>query len=503
MKEKTAIIIGAGLAGLATGIYAQMNGFNTHIFERAPRPGGVAATWKRHGYTIDGGIHFYMGFKPGQPTHTLYQELGIDQPDQYQQMDIYGRFVDPAENIHIDLTRDLKRLKADLKAMAPDDAAFIDRFVKDIEAFKGADLMASMTKPPELTRPWDMGRMLWNMRKVLRFYSGAYTQPVNRHTQSIKSRALKEFIDHIFLPDVPMWFVLFTMGMFASGNMALRKDGSAGFAKALEKRYLSLGGQVTYRSHVTKIITRNDRAVGVALEGGDEEHTDLVVAAGDAHTTIFNLLEGRYVNADIEKRFKEWPLFPTVVLTSFGVKRTFKEDPWNVVLKSPIAIPSGFLTDNWMPIRIFNYGDGFSPPGKTVVQVMITSQWDPWHTLRQNEAAYKKEKEALAQQVLESLGSVWPGLEKDVEMIDVATPHTWWRYTLNRMGAFEGFAVTHEAVYTKMYRTLPGLDNLFLAGQWNSPGGGVLPTFMTGRHAVMLMCKKNSRPFKTHAGDRA
>ena len=31
MKEKSAIIIGAGLAGLATGIYAQMNGFKTEI----------------------------------------------------------------------------------------------------------------------------------------------------------------------------------------------------------------------------------------------------------------------------------------------------------------------------------------------------------------------------------------------------------------------------------------------------------------------------------------
>jgi len=497
MPKRSAIIIGAGLAGLATGIYAQMNGFNTRIFERAPRPGGVAATWKRHGYTIDGGIHFYMGFKPGQPVHTLYQEMGIYQPEQYHQMDIYGRFVDPAENTRIDLTRDLNRLKTDLKDLAPEDSAFIDRFVKDIQAFKGADLMASMAKPPELTRPWDMGRMLWNMRKVIRFYSGAYTQPVNHHTQSLKSQALKEFIEHIFLPDVPMWFVLFTMGMFASGNMALRKDGSAGFAKAVEQRYLSLGGRVTYRSHVSKIITRNDRAVGVALEDGDEEHADLVVAAGDAHTTIFDLLGGRYVNDDIIKRFKEWPLFPTVVLTSFGVTRTFEDDPWSIIIKAPRPIAKGFITDNWLPIRIFNYGDGFSPQGKTVVQVMIMSQWDPWHTLRQNEAAYKKEKEALARQIIESLGHVWPGLEKDVDMTDVATPHTWWRYTLNRKGAFEGFAVTHETVYTKMYRTLPGLDNLFLAGQWNSPGGGVIPSFMTGKHAVMLMCKQAGRKFTT------
>jgi monoamine oxidase len=35
------IIIGAGLAGLSTGCYAQMNGYQSYIFEHHDRPGGV------------------------------------------------------------------------------------------------------------------------------------------------------------------------------------------------------------------------------------------------------------------------------------------------------------------------------------------------------------------------------------------------------------------------------------------------------------------------------
>ncbi len=38
MAEKKVIIIGAGLAGLATGIYARMNGYQAHIFEHANQP---------------------------------------------------------------------------------------------------------------------------------------------------------------------------------------------------------------------------------------------------------------------------------------------------------------------------------------------------------------------------------------------------------------------------------------------------------------------------------
>jgi len=62
------IIIGAGLGGVSTGIYAQANGYQCRIFEHGRHPGGVAAEWKRHGYTIGGGIHFYMGYRPGRQT---------------------------------------------------------------------------------------------------------------------------------------------------------------------------------------------------------------------------------------------------------------------------------------------------------------------------------------------------------------------------------------------------------------------------------------------------
>lgn len=37
--KKSIIIIGAGLGGLAAGIYGQMNGFDTHIYEMHSRAG--------------------------------------------------------------------------------------------------------------------------------------------------------------------------------------------------------------------------------------------------------------------------------------------------------------------------------------------------------------------------------------------------------------------------------------------------------------------------------
>ena len=74
-------------------------------------------------------------------------------------------------------------------------------------------------------------------------------------------------------------------------------------------------------------------------------------------------------------------------------------------------------------LRIFNYGNRFAPPGKTVVQVELETEWDYWHDLqRDNRAGYEAEKERLAAEILKRLGKYYPGISAQVEMTDVATP---------------------------------------------------------------------------------
>ena len=92
MAEQSIIIIGAGLAGIATGSYGQMNGYRTHILEHHSEPGGVATAWMNHGYLMDGGIHYLMGHRPGQACYDLYRELGILQDRHYPDLDVFVHF---------------------------------------------------------------------------------------------------------------------------------------------------------------------------------------------------------------------------------------------------------------------------------------------------------------------------------------------------------------------------------------------------------------------------
>jgi len=62
---KSIIIIGAGMGGMSAGIYGQMNGYETQIFETHTKPGGQCTSWKRKGYTFDPCIHHFFGCRSG------------------------------------------------------------------------------------------------------------------------------------------------------------------------------------------------------------------------------------------------------------------------------------------------------------------------------------------------------------------------------------------------------------------------------------------------------
>ncbi|MGB7537148.1 MAG: FAD/NAD(P)-binding protein, partial [Anaerolineales bacterium] len=73
---KSIIIIGAGVGGLAAGIYGQRNGFTTDIFEAHNLPGGQCTSWTRKGYVFDACIHHFSGSSPQLKFNAFWREVG-------------------------------------------------------------------------------------------------------------------------------------------------------------------------------------------------------------------------------------------------------------------------------------------------------------------------------------------------------------------------------------------------------------------------------------------
>jgi len=504
MAGKGIIIIGAGLAGLSAGCYAQMNGYRSHIFEHHSKPGGVAATWKRKDYTIDGGIHFIMGYKPSTALYQLYCELGTAQANRFVELTNYGRFIDEASGHSVEVTHDLSRLANELKAFSPTDAGVIDELIAGAHAMQGLDLsQVGMSKPPELVGYLDRVKEMWRMRPLLRYFTGKYARSVADYVEAVHDPWLRECIKNLFLPEVPVWFILMILGLLADRQLGLLEGGCLDFVLAIEKRYKDLGGLVTYEATVEEILVENDWAVGVRLADGSEHRADFVVSAADGHSTIFKMLGGLYVNEKIKNHYTNWKLCRPLMMVSYGVAREFSDEPpFNAIMLERSFVAAGQAINGFF-VRIFNYSRKFAPPGKTVVQVEFETEWDYWNDLqREDRARYDAEKERIAAEVLKRLQRHYPGISSQVEVTDVATPYTTWHYTLNHRGAWGGWLPTREVINTRMERTLPGLANFVMAGQWVMPGGGVPSCLYSGRHAVQLLCHWDRKRFSATTGEQ-
>jgi len=499
MADQVIAIIGAGLAGLAAGVYAQLNGYRSHIYEHHSHPGGVAAWWRRGSYHIDGGIHFLMGHRPGGLLYELYRELGTAAPETVTDMTEYGRFLDETSGKSAFITSDLAQAAASLKALSPADAAPIDDLMAGARAFLAAGAFdIGMGDPPELASPLDSIRQLWGMRKVARYFVGRYGRTSAEYAQAVRDPTLRYLVENLFMPESPVWFIMMLLGLLASGDMGLLVQGCEGFVRPIERRYLDLGGQITYGATVEKILVEGDRAVGVRLADGSEHRADAVISAGDGHSTIFEMLDGRYADEKIRARYRDWKLIRPWAMISFGVAREFPGEPHFTMIRLAKPFDVGPQRIEALALRVFNYSPCFAPPGKTVIQPSFETDWDYWNDLQRDRPRYEAEKERVADEVLRRLEVHYPGLSSQVEMTDVATPYTTWRYTLNHHGAYEGWLPTGQQIMQALPRTLPGLASFVMAGQWVMPGGGVPICLLSGRDAVRILRKQEGRPFVSH-----
>jgi len=61
-----------------------------------------------------------------------------------------------------------------------------------------------------------------------------------------------------------------------------------------------------------------------------------------------------------------------------------------------------------------------------------------------------------------------------------------------------GWLPTPELLKATVPRTLPGLANFYMAGQWMLPGGGVPSCLYSGRHVLQLLCRRDKKSFLTN-----
>jgi phytoene dehydrogenase-like protein len=500
---KSIIIIGAGIAGLSAGCYGQMNGYRTQIFELHDKPGGLCTSWRRKGYTIDGCVHWLLGARPGIDFYHIWEELGAVQGRDIVEHEEYMRIEGEQGQAFI-LYTDADRLEQHMKEIAPEDSEAIDELMKG--ATTAASLEMPLLKAPEVQSLAEKVGPMLKMLPQLPFVMKWAKFPFGDYGKRFKNPFLREAFSVLTadIADHPTFGLFNNIAWYGKRVTGYPVGGSLEFARAIERRYLDLGGEIHFKSRVSTILVeaspsgRGDRAVGVRLADGTEHRADIVISAADGHATIFDMLDGKYVDEKIKGYYDELPLFPPLVHIALGVARTFDDVPYsiegtNFPLDEPVTIGGRELTR--LPVQIYNFDPTLAPPGKTLLRVMLTSDYGYWKELRQDRERYKAEKEQIADTVIALLDRRFPGMAAQVEMRDVATPVTFERYTGNWQGNHQGWLPTTKSFGLRMSKTLPGLENFYMAGQWVQPPGGLPMAAVSGRYVTQIICKEDKRPF--------
>lgn len=299
--------------------------------------------------------------------------------------------------------------------------------------------------------------------------------------------------------EVPMLALLLFMAGFESGDLGWPKGGSLTFSQRIEERLKDLGGVVNYRSEVEKILVERDRAVGVRLKDGSEHRADRVISAADGFSTIYKMLDGRYMNETIQRYYDgvgESSPFGLVIF--LGLKGDLSEEPHALTLLFDEPLDLGNIEQDSLHLIIFGPETGLVPEGKSILKIEAQANYFYWKERRDADLkAYREEKERMARLIIGRIMPRFPMLQDNIEVIDISTPPTVERFTGNRFGWQAGPPKEDAARIMRkgLSKTLPGLDDFYMVGQWASASLGVSNAAMMGRNLVKDLCKQDKKKF--------
>jgi phytoene dehydrogenase-like protein len=458
-------------------------GIDTEIFELAPWAGGMCTTWVRNGYRFDGCIHWMVGTRKGDCIYNLYREVDAlnDSTQIYNAASIQLEL----NGVMYDIPLEITKFKAFLMKYAEGDEEEISKFIKDIKTMMRSNL--------PLGAPANLKETVLLLSKGLGFLSLARKhgrKTVEEYLQGIKSNTVRQILSRLMPPGFSAVGLFMMLGTRMSGNAGYPMGGALEVTQRMVDKYKALGGKLNLNARVDEIVVENGAAKGVRVKG-KLYPADYVVAACDAYDTLKNMLGGKYAHPQLDTLLKEAPLFDPLALVSFGLNKRF-DIPFAVTYECPegIEVAPGVMGHTFS-LRSFDFDVKAAPAGCSSVMVMLGAPLEYWQGLRDTDPEeYKKQKQLLADAIAEAAEKRIPGFKNAIRVTDVSTPATYVRLTNVYKGSYEGFAPIPANMKQGIQKTVPGLKNLYLCGQWTTAGGGICTAVNDGKTVARMIVKE-------------
>ncbi len=325
--QKTAVVIGAGIGGIAAAARLAKRGFQVTVFEKNARPGGRCNQLVRDGHRFDIGPTLFLMPEVFADTYTALGERMEDHLDL--------RRIDPTytvrfgDGLSLQLTADMLRMQPQLDAI--EENAF-DGFLR---------YMAEGNKHYRISLEKFVGKNFYN---IFQYFSPAnlpllfQLKAMTRHYHNVgtyfndpRLKAAFTF-QNMYLGlspyDAPATFSLLQYTELA-GGVWYPMGGMYQVIESLTAIAEKLGARFVYNAPVTRLKVEGDQVTGVVLEDGGLVTADIFVGNADLPYIYKDLLP----DAAVAKKLEKKKYTCSTIMFYWGVDKPYPElDHHNVFL---------------------------------------------------------------------------------------------------------------------------------------------------------------------------
>lgn len=318
-RQPAALVIGAGIGGIAAAARLARAGFAVHVLEKNKAPGGRCSQLVRDGHRFDLGATLFLMPEVYARTYADLGERMADHLDLRRVDPTYHiRFEDGAE---LSLTSDLHAMLTQLEAIEPGSFEAMLRYLA--EGYRSYHLSLerlvgrNFTSYSDYFSPQNLP-LLISLKPLAKHYNN-----VSRYFRNPHLRQAFSF-QNMYLGlspfDAPATYTLLQYTELAEG-VWFPMGGLYRVIESLESIAKANGVQFSYRTPAAAIEVERDRATGVMLADGTHLRADVVVADADLPYVYAHLLPDRAA----ARRLERLRYTSSAIMFYWGVNREYPQ----------------------------------------------------------------------------------------------------------------------------------------------------------------------------------
>jgi phytoene dehydrogenase-like protein len=530
MQTYDAVVIGGGHNGLVAAAYLGKAGFRTLVLERRHVLGGAAVTEEVFpGFRFSVASYVVSLLRP-----EIIRELDLPRHG-LEILPLDGTFT-PLDDGCLWMTGDHGRTMHNLRRFSVRDAEAYDEFGQVMSEMVRFIKPIMGVVPPD---PLRLDPRQWlPLRPLARSFRDLPPDERVAFVQLMTMSAV-DFVSQWFETDpliatMAGWGIIGTflgirspgtayvmlhhyMGEVdgAFGAWGVQRGGTGAVSEAIASAARSHGVEIRTEAEVARVLTRDDRAVGVVLTSGEEIRARHVLSNADARRTFEGLLEPGTLPPDFEeevRRFKYRGSSGKVNLALDGLPEftSLPNSETREHLRGSISIGptidylerayddakyGRFSREPFIDLELLTLVDpSLAPPGKHVASCFV--QYAPYH-LAGGEEWDARNREAFGDAVVDAIARFAPNIKDLILHRQVLSP----KDIEDTIGLTEGNIFQGELTVEQLFfnRPAPGwgrfrtpIRDLWLCGSATHPGGGIMGA--PGRLAAFEVIRALRRP---------